>query len=94
MKSFSSIQILLKPFCEVSILVSFTIRTKVRVGEHTKSNTGSDCGSKNSLKCNVDIQDIDVDKIILHPSYNVPHHHRNDIAVIKLKTAINENGNC
>ena len=67
-------------------------RTHIRLGEHDKTNTLKACDPKSSLDCNENVQDFIVEKIIVHPSYNKPHHHRNDIAVVKLKTEINENG--
>ena len=68
------------------------IRTKIRLGEHTKSNSGKNCNPEDPLGCNTNVQDIGVDKITVHPAYNLPHNHRNDIAVVKLKTRIFESG--
>ena len=78
-------------------------RSKIRFGEHTISDDGPDCGQiwdwKTQKKvsdpnhCNAGVQDFDVDKIVFHQSYNKPDVYKNDIAIIKLKGRIDENGN-
>ena len=42
--------------------------------------------------CNVGVQDFDIENVVHHPSYNSPHIYRNDIAIIKLKGKVVENG--
>ena len=43
--------------------------------------------------CNSGVQDFDIEKVIVHENYNDPKLYRNDIALIKLKGEISQNGN-
>ena len=84
------------------LLILQSLSSKVRLGEHTISHSGPDCtlaydpSAKkmvpNPKDCNAGVQDFDIENIIQHPSYNSPHIYKNDIAVIKLKGKIVENG--
>ena len=68
------------------------LRVKVRFGEHTISNSGPDCPSRNSNHgCNIGVQDMEVERIISHPSYNSKTY-QNDIAILKLKENVAGNG--
>ena len=67
------------------------LRVKVRLGEHTISNSGPDCPSRNSNHgCNVGVQDMEIERVISHPSYNTKTY-QNDIAILKLKENVAEN---
>ena len=46
----------------------------------------------NPKDCNAGEQDFEIEDVIHHPSYNSPHIYKNDIAIIKLKGKIAENG--
>ena len=74
------------------VIINIFLRVKVRLGEHTISHPGPDCPS-NFVKhgCNVGVQDIDVEKIVTHPSYSSSTY-QNDIAIIRLKKKVFENG--
>ena len=75
---------------------SFSVskRSKVRLGEHDLKNKNPDCQKLKNGKdiCNKEVQDFEVDKVTYHPDYNSPTTFRNDIAVIKLKGKVVENG--
>ena len=66
-------------------------RSKIRVGEYTISNSGKDCSSVNRFRCNSGHQDFEIEKIIPHPEYNSTTA-KKDIAIIKLKNKIIQNG--
>ena len=74
------------------VIINIFLRVKVRLGEHTISHSGPDCPS-NFVKhgCNVGVQDIEVEKIIPHPSYSSSTF-KNDIAIIRLKSKVLKNG--
>ena len=61
----------------------------MRVGEHDLTNSGPDCSDD---VCNLGVQDMDVEKITVHESYNKPFSFQNDIALVKLKRKVSENG--
>ena len=68
------------------------LRVKVRLGEHKISNSGPDCPSRNSNHgCNVGVQDMEIERVISHSSYNSKTY-QNDIAILKLKENVAENG--
>ena len=67
--------------------------SKVRVGEHDTKHDGPDCSSGMIKLCNSGVQDFDIEKVIVHENYNDPKLYRNDIALIKLKGEISQNGN-
>ena len=75
-------------------------RSNVRLGEHDIKNPNPDChkysdGRNMQIKvCNKEIQDFEVERVTFHPDYNVPTPFRNDIAVIKLKGSVTQNGKC
>ena len=64
--------------------------SKVRLGEHDTKHDGPDC--QNGI-CNSGVQDFDIEKVIVHEHYNHPVLYRNDIALIKLKGQVTQNGN-
>ena len=66
-------------------------RSKIRVGEYTISNSGKDCSSVNRHQCNAGHQDFEIEKIISHPEYD-SRTAKKDIAIIKLKNNIIQNG--
>ena len=53
------------------------------------TNSGPDCSD---IVCNLGVQDMDVEKITVHESYNKPFSFQNDIALVKLKRKVSENG--
>ena len=67
--------------------------SKVRVGEHDTKHDGPDCRTGMVKLCNSGVQDFDIEKVIVHENYNHPKLYRNDIALIKLKGEISQNGN-
>ena len=67
--------------------------SKVRVGEHDTKHDGPDCQTGMVKLCNFGVQDFDIEKVIVHENYNHPKLYRNDIALIKLKGEISQNGN-
>lgn len=69
----------------------FYYRSKIRLGEHTISNDGPDCSPTDKSDCNLGTQDFDIEKVIVHPSYNAPEVFQNDIALVKLKGKIDAN---
>jgi len=75
--------------CVTDLPGSFQL-TKIRLGEHKISNDGRDCAPDDFTQqgCTLGHQDIDIDKVIVHPSYNSPNIYQNDIALVKLKEKI------
>ena len=74
------------------VMINIFLRVRVRFGEHTISHSGPDCPSSFVKHgCNVGVQDIDVEKIVTHPSYSSSTY-QNDIAIIRLKNKVLENG--
>ena len=73
----------------ISTKKSYIFSSKVRLGEHNLTNSGPDCSD---IVCNLGVQDMDVEKIIVHESYNKPFSFQNDIALVKLKRKVSENG--
>ena len=67
-------------------------RSKIRLGEHDTEHDGPDCQNGMVRRCNLGVQDFDIGKIIVHESYNYPHTFQNDIALIKLKGQVSQNG--
>ena len=67
------------------------------MGEHRLSSD-IDCGldpnqpSNSEPICNDTPQDFDIEKIIFHPDYGVPHVFRNDIALLRLNRPANFSG--
>jgi len=58
--------------------------TKVRVGEH-------DLDKEEDCKGCEPPQDMEIEKVVFHPSYGKPQAFQNDIAVIKLSKSVTEN---
>ena len=67
-------------------------RSQIRLGEHDIKHPNPDCNTKCASMCNKGVQDFAVEKVTFHPDYNSPDKFRNDIAVIKLKEKVVENG--
>jgi len=76
--------------CVTGLPGSFKL-TKVRVGEHDITKD-IDCAPFSTIDCNREgVQDFDVEKLIIHESYNSPNVFQNDIAIIKLNKKIVRN---
>lgn len=79
--------------CVTQLPGSFKLST-VRLGEHRLSSN-IDCGldpnqpSNSEPICNDTPQDFDIEEIIFHPDYGVPHVFRNDIALLRLNRPAN-----
>ena len=73
----------------ISTKKCYTLSSKVRLGEHDLTNSGPDCSDD---VCTLGVQDMDVEKITVHESYNKPFSFQNDIALVKLKRKVSENG--
>ena len=75
-------------------------RSKVRLGEHDIKNPNPDCRKYSNGKnipikvCNEEVQDFEVERVVFHHDYNIPTPFRNDIAMIKLKGSVTQNGEC
>ena len=63
------------------------VLTTIRVGEH---DLDSDIDCDESGVCAPPPQDIEVDRVILHPSYSKPEVFQNDIALVKLARNVTE----
>jgi len=63
------------------------VLTTIRVGEH---DLDQDIDCDQSGFCAPAPQDIDVDRVILHPSYSKPEVFQNDIALVKLARNVTE----
>ena len=64
----------------------------MRVGEHKIGNNGKDCSVLFPSECSVGHQDIEIEDVITHPSYSPPRLYQHDIAILRLKDNITENG--
>lgn len=63
-------------------------RVSIRLGEHDISKA-IDCQTiDNDTFCAPDVQDITIDKVIIHANYS-SYRYKNDIALIKLKSPAN-----
>ena len=71
--------------------IFYFFRKRVRLGEHRLS-TDPDCDDGVPRTCNDTPQDFDIEKIIFHQNYGVPHVYRNDIALLRLNTTATFSG--
>lgn len=71
----------------VRLLLLIGFRKVIRLGEHS-SNTTEDCDEE---ICSLPVQDISVDKLLMHPEYD-NNKVKNDISLIRLTKEAEYNG--
>ena len=70
---------------------------KVSEGEHslTRSVIASNIEQLDgNVSLDEEVQDFEAERVTFHNDYNIPTPFRNDIAVIKLKGSVTQNGKC